>query len=211
MPRVRKIYRDPGDKKNYYLIDANFLANKYIPADRVSSPKEKGRIFACAKWWQEIDRQLKKNSARVYVPDVCIAESFKVLANAYFRKHWFRSSQDHVYWRTRLRNDITINSTTLRRQRRIIYFHDLPTCRDIIIAVDRFYEMFAKKNLNVSIPDLIIPASAKYLIDFFDIPRDYLHIITLDRPLRKLTKGINELPNAYDPTTKEDDAERIFR
>ena len=210
MPRVRKIDRNPRDGKNYYLVDACFLANRYIPADRVSSKKEKERIFACMRWWGEIQQQLKEERARIYVPDVCIAETFKVLANAYFKKGWFRSSQQHVYWRTRLRNDITVSSKMLRSQRRTIHIHDLPTCRDIIIAVDRFYEMFAKKDLKVSIPDLIIPASAKYLMDFFDIPKDRLHIITMDNNLRRLTKEISELPNAYNPTTKVDDVDRIF-
>jgi predicted nucleic acid-binding protein len=163
------------------------------------------------KWWHEIDPQLKKGRARIYVPDICIAEAFKTLANAYFHRKWFKSPQDYVYWRSCLRKDIHISAKTLRSQQRKIYFHDLPTCRDIIIAVDRFYEMFAKKNLRVSVPDIIIAASAKYLMDYFDIPKDHLHIITLDRDLRKLTKQINELPNAYDPTAKEDKAERIFQ
>jgi hypothetical protein len=211
MRRVRKIDRHPSERKNYYLIDANFLANKYIPEDRVTSSKEKNRISACMKWWNEIEAQLRAGEARVYVPDICIAEAFKALAKAHFHRKWFRSSQDYVYWRTRLRKDITINAKTLRSQKRAILFHDLPTCRDIIIAVDRFYEMFAKKNLNVSIPDLIVLACGKYLMDFFDIPRDRLHIITLDRPLRKLTKEISELSNAYDPTTREDSVDRIFR
>lgn len=220
MPRVRKIDREPGEGKNYYLIDANFLANKYIPEDRVTSKTEKDRksaetekdrISSCMKWWNEIEQQLKTGKARIYVPDICIAEAFKTLANTYFHRKWFKSSQDYVYWRGCLRKDIHISAKTLRSQQRKVDYHDLPTCRDIIISVERFYEIFAKKNLRLSVPDIIIAASAKYLMDYFDIPKDHLHIITLDRPLRSLTKEISELPNAYDPTTKEDSVDRIFK
>jgi len=110
-----------------------------------------------------------------------------------------------------LRRDIKTTTRQLASQKRIIRYHDVPTSRDIIIAVDRFYELYLKYDLNVSLPDLIILATAKYLMDFYDLPRNLIHIITLDRNLRKGTKKITELPNAYDPTTPEDQKARIFR
>jgi hypothetical protein len=84
--------------------------------------------------------------------------------------------------------------------------------RDLIISVDRFYESFLKKkdSRGVSLADLIVAAAAKYLMDFFDIPKDRVHIVTLDRGLRIGISRINDLPNAYDPTRKEDRAARIF-
>lgn len=53
-------------------------------------------------------------------------------------------------------------------------------------------------------------ATAKYLIDFFDLPKSQLHIVTLDRQLWEGAKVIAEIPNAYDPTRAADHAERVF-
>lgn len=75
---------------------------------------------------------------------------------------------------------------------RIIKYHDVPTCRDIIIAVDRFFELFMRNKRKVQIADLIVVVTAKYLIDFYDIPKDYMHIITLDRDLRLGIKRITQ-------------------
>ncbi|MBA7700948.1 hypothetical protein ES703_109674 [subsurface metagenome] len=58
MARIRKIYLNPAEGKNYFVVDANFLANKYIPPDRASKPEEKTRIQKCLEWWDEIDAQL---------------------------------------------------------------------------------------------------------------------------------------------------------
>ena len=79
MANVRKIYRD-GKEKQYYLVDANFLANKFIPAALAPVGRERDRVEACRAWWAEIDAQLSAHEGRVYVPDNCIAEAFKVLA-----------------------------------------------------------------------------------------------------------------------------------
>jgi hypothetical protein len=161
-------------------------------------------------WWEEIEAQLKHRHARVYVPDVCVAEAFKVLAKKYYQDKWFRSSQDLVYWRTQLRNRVSLPKDELRKAARHVAYHDLPSCRDIIVAVDRFYELFFRHAPNVSIPDLIVVAAAKYLMDFFDAPRQYLHIVTLDRQLHAGVKRIQELPNAYDPTLRSDSRAVVF-
>ena len=68
--RVRKISRDP-DGINFYLLDSNFLANKFIPLGSVKDVKEKARVHACHKWWHEIDRQVKAEKAFLYVPVTC--------------------------------------------------------------------------------------------------------------------------------------------
>jgi hypothetical protein len=87
----------------------------------------------------------------------------------------------------------------------------LPASREVIVAVDRFYEQFLKNKKQVSLPDLILLATAKYLIDFFDIPSRNLHIVTLDKELWSGSKKIQELPNAYDPTNPKDRCSRIFK
>jgi hypothetical protein len=76
--------------------------------------------------------------------------------------------------------------------------------------VDRFYEVFQKAGYIVELPDLVILATAKYLMDFYDIPRRRLHIVTLDRKLRDGSKKIQEIPNAYNPTTPRDERSRVF-
>jgi hypothetical protein len=52
---------------------------------------------------------------------------------------------------------------------------------------------------------------SQYLIDFFDIPKERLHIVTLDRGLWEGSKKIQELPNAYDPVQPGDLRDRVFR
>lgn len=210
MARVRKIERNPKDGKNYFLVDANFLAMKYIPSKIAPNSKEKNRIDKCMEWWNEINSQLKNGKARVYVPDICIAETFKVIAKKYYEDKWYKTSSAMNNARQRFRRDIVNKPETLRSANRIIKFHDLPTSRDVIISVDRFYRLFMKHEKKVQLPDLIIVASAKYLIDFFDIQKNRLHIVTLDKALWEGTKKINELPNAYDPVQPLDYKDRIF-
>ena len=210
MARIRRIYRNPGQGKNHFVIDANFLANKYIPPQRAPNAKEKTRIEKCLDWWKEIDIQLDSDRARVYIPDLCIAETFKALAHKYYVDKWFLTYTEYSNARNSLKKDITVSSKTLRSYSRKIRYHDISTSRDIIISVDRFYEVFLKAGLDVSLPDLVILATAKYLIDFYDVPKNGMHIVTLDRNLRNGSKKIQELPNAYDPTRSEDDRGRIF-
>jgi len=209
MARIRKIYRNLVQGKNYFVIDANFLVNKYIPPNRAPSIKEKTRIEKCLDWWIEIDSQLDRNKARVYIPDLCIAETFKALAQKYYAK-WFQNYNEYSKARRCLIRDITISDKILRSFNRQIKYHDISTSRDIIIAVDRFYEVFHKAGRTVQLPDLVILATAKYLLDFYDIPRSRLHIVTLDRKLRDGSKNIQELPNAYDPTRSKDERSRVF-
>jgi hypothetical protein len=98
----------------------------------------------------------------------------------------------------------------LRSATRNIKIHDISTNRDIILAVDRFYEGFLKYKKRVSLPDLILLATAKYLIDFYDIPKTNMHIVTMDRALWEGSKIIKDIPHVYDPTQSSDAAERVF-
>lgn len=211
MPRVRKIDRRPPSGINHYVVDASFLVNRFIPEKYVPQGRELNRVKACNVWWDEIDLQLEAHKARVYIPDVCIAETFKTLAKKYYEEGWFPSSGAIGNARRKLRKTIKIPSSTLRAATRNIRYHDISTTRDIIIAVDRFYELFHRHNKHVSIPDLIIVATAKYLIDFYDVPKSQLHLVTLDRRLYEGTAHIGELPNAYNPTLAKDAPGRIFR
>lgn len=208
MARVRKILRIPTESKNFFLIDSNFLVNKFLPLQNISNIEELKVVEACQSWWVEIDKQLEENVARIYIPDICIAETFKVLSKKRYRDNVFRNSQQYSAAKKKLKNTIHTPPKELTKAKRKIKYHDISTNRDIIISVDRFFELFHKHKKNVSIPDLIIVATAKYLIDFYDLPKDYVHIITMDKPLSDGSKKITELPNAYYPKT--DTVSRIF-
>jgi hypothetical protein len=209
MARVRKIVRNPSNGINYYLIDACFLANRYIPARRLRGD-EKVRVERCSDWWKEIDAQLAAGAAIVYVPDVCIAEAFKVLAKKYYKEKVFPNRVFYHLAKQRLSKDITVSKKTLTSANRKIRFHDISTSRDVIIAVDRFLESFNKHNIIASLPDLIILATAKYLIDFYKIPFDRLIIVTTDGSLHRGSRLFPDIPNAFDPKIKNEFAENVF-
>jgi len=86
MARIRKIPRKPKKaEKNFFVVDACFLANKYLRIGTASKP-EADIIRQAHVWWKEIDKQISEERARVYVPDLCIAEAFKVLAKKHYQK-----------------------------------------------------------------------------------------------------------------------------
>ena len=212
MSRIRKISKSPSkDRKNYFLVDASFLAEKHLPIETGTTDEVKKRIRECKKWWKEIDRQVSEGKARIYIPDVCIAEAFKVLAKKFYSEKSFVEYSGYKKAKDALSDDVTITAKELKKQNRRIRYHDLPTTRDVVIAVDRFYELFAKNNHNVGVIDLLIVANAKYLMDFHDALRSQIHIITFDKPLRDGTKGIAELPNAYYPGEDNDTFEKVFK
>jgi len=198
-------------ERHFYLLDACFLANKYIPVDRVTDPREKIRVERSKAWWQHIDAQVRRRKAIVYVPDVCIAEAFKVLAKKYYRDKYFRRPVDHKIAREKLAADLHATPRVLKSSDRHIRFHDISTSRDIIIAVDRFFEVCFKRNLEVSVPDLIILATAKYLVDFYNIPNDRLHIVTLDHALWRASKLVLDIPSAFNPNMKYEQAHYVFQ
>ena len=210
MANVRRIVRAPVGARNFYLVDACFLANKHIPAVRAPAGHERRRIEACQEWWREIDGQLAARRARVFVPDICIAEAFKVLAKKYYLQRWFRTPVELDRARKSLSRDVRTDVRALRVMNRHIRYHDISTNRDIIVGVDRFFELFLKNKKDVSVPDLILLATAKHLLEFYDIPKDLLHIVTMDRRVREGCAMVAELPRSYDPTLAINRAELVF-
>lgn len=209
MSRLRKIPKNP-EGTNFYLIDASFLANRFIPEKHAPTQNERTRIRRCVAWWDEVDKQVRAGKAMVYVPDVCIAEAFKVLAKKYYQQHWFKTPLQHKNARDRLSAFIQTPSKDLKVAGRHVKTHDLSTSRDIIISVDRFFEPFFKHAPGVSVPDLIVLATAKHLIDFFKIPAKSLYIVTLDLPLWKGSKKITDIPSAFNPTADSENAHKVF-
>lgn len=209
MANIRKIQRN-GQLMNFYLIDANFLANKFIPYGRVTNNNEKIRVMRSQDWWLEIEAQLEQDKAVVYVPDLCIAEAFKVLAKKYYQDHYFRNPGEYKFSRDRLIDFIHMPPKVLRAFGRRVSVHDISTSRDIIIAVDRFFEIFFKHGLSASVIDLIILATAKYMIDFFKIPMKQIHIVTLDNSLWRGTRKVPDIPTAFNPNNYRELAQKIF-
>jgi hypothetical protein len=209
MARVRRILRKP-EGKNFYLVDANFLANKFIPIAKVTDPKEAVRVERSQDWWEEIDAQLEAGDAFVYVPDLCIAEAFKVLAKKYYIDDYFARPIDHKMARDAMSDFLHISARTLKASNRKIKVHDISSSRDIIIAVDRFNELFLKHKLSASVVDLLILATAKYLIDFFHIPEKRLHIVTLDNALWRGSKKLSDVPSAFNPNAESELATKVF-
>ena len=90
--------------------------------------------------------------------------------------------------RDRVADFLHASPRTLKASKRSIKIHDISTSRDIIIAVDRFNELFFKHKLSASVVDVLILSTAKYLIDFFHIPSKQLYIVTLDNALWRGSK-----------------------
>ncbi len=210
MARPRKILRKPTTGKNIYLVDANFLANRFIPTKSVTDIKEKLRVQHSQDWWKEIDAQIHSGNAFVYVPDLCIAEAFKVLAMKYYRDDYFKRPVDYMNARKKLGDFLHVSPRTLKAADRKIKVHDISTSRDIIIAVDRFNEMFIKNKLSVSVVDAIILATAKYLIDFYHLPSKQFFIVTQDNALWRGSKKIADIPSAFNPNAPSEFAAKVF-
>jgi len=172
MPKSRNIKKSPLEGfKNFYLIDANFLVAKFLPNKFFKDERDKERNKRCQDWWKEIDHQLRAGKAFIYIPDLCIAETFKTLSKKYYREEFFPNSAEFNRAKNNLREFLRISSKDLQSPNRKVLVHDISTSRDIVIAVDRFNEVFDKNKLNVQVVDLIILATAKYLMDFFHIDK----------------------------------------
>lgn len=214
MSRQKRKITVTENKKNYYLIDANFLVNRHINADRVNEPREQHQIRCAKAWWNQIKKQLKNDQARVYVLDICIAEAFKVLARKYYNNEAiFANYSSYSNARIALARDLTLSSKEAKQSTRSIKYHDIQTNRDIIISVDRFFEKSCKEQNKLgktSIIDLLILATAKYLVDFYGIPKDELYIVTQDNPLYKLAKTYADLPMVFNPAVTRDHADKVF-
>jgi hypothetical protein len=195
----------------WYLVDANFIVNRYLKAPTISDKGERFRVLSAQAYWATIDEQLADDQCKVLLLDVCIAEAFKTLAKKYFGKNpSIQSPGEYNRIRKRLRSDITLSSRDASLTRRSIRFHDIQTSRDIIIGVDRFFERQHKLGANVSIVDLLILATAKYLVDFFGFSKDNLFIITQDNELYRLARALQDLPKCFNPSAKQDASNKVY-
>ncbi len=211
MRSIRRCIPKTPKETHFYLVDANFLANKRINEKQIQDAGQKKRVTCAKAYWKHIDKQLKENIARVYVLDLCIAETFKVLAKKYYNQEKiFSNYSSYAHAKKRLHEDLHLPSKEARSADRNIKYHDIQTNRDITISVDRFFEKDFKMKTNVSIVDLMILACSKYLIDFYGIKKESLCIITQDNELYRLARSYNDLPSVFNPHKDADSAEKVF-
>jgi hypothetical protein len=210
--QVAKIDRNPADR-NYYLADACFLVNRYLKLKWISDPGERAVVAVSQDWWAEIDAQLKAGKARVFVLDVCIVETFKVLAKKRFSApRVIPSDTDYKRARDRFAKDITMTPKEARKPNRTVLFHDVQTCRDIIIGVDRFFEVMHKQKLQkVGSVDLLCLSAGRYLMDFYGFTRKELSLVTVDNDLHTLAKLFPDVPRSFNPTQPKNASRDVFK
>lgn len=211
MPRCRHIKINLNiEEKNFFIVDAGFLANKYIPIQIAKTQLDKDRIQSCKDWWKIIEKQINQKRAIVYIPDICIAEVIKVFAKKCYQEKWFKNYQQYNSCINKFTKDIRTSHELLASKNRHIRYHDISTSRDILISVERFNRIFNTKGYHtVSVPDLIIVSTAKYLMDFYNVPYKWIHILTTDKYLKAGSNKIAEIPSAYDPACQK--ASSIFK
>ncbi len=189
----------------FFLVDACFLVNKYLPNNNTVD-QEKQNIIDCKKHWGIIHKYINTGSGTVYIPDLIIAETFKVLAKKYYLKNhsMFKSKDQYQRIKKKLENDLRQNIQQLKAANRKILYHDVHVDRDIIVGASRFFEIFFKKgDGKVSIPDLILLSTAKYFIDFFGVPKENIIIISSDKAIIKIAKYCSDIPNVFNPYYKK--------
>jgi predicted nucleic acid-binding protein len=208
-PRTRRTICAKQGETFHYLVDTCFLVNKYLDVRRITDVAQRRRVESSQEWWAIIDGQLHRREARVFLPDIVVAEAFKALARRYYANHWSGKSA-YRQARNRLQQDVHLPTTEARKQSRHVSFHDIQLNRDIVISVDRFFELASKRFTSVSIVDLIVAATGKYLVDFYGFSKSDLAIVTTDSDLYKLCRACPELPSAYNPDVKADAAAKVF-
>ncbi len=207
--KIKKIPVDPVETL-YYVVDSNFFANKYLRPSDGANIVDQNRIRNSNEWWEVIDWQIRENKAICYVNDLCIAETFKIIAKKYYQERVFGSNR-YQGIKKRISSDLTITSKQLAAKKRFIGYHNLLVDRDIIIGVSRFLEIAHRNNLGgISIIDLTILSSAKYLIDFFRIKKEQIIILSGDNKLLKCSRRIDDCPTGVDPLDPKNDYQKFF-
>lgn len=195
-----------------YLVDACFVVPHVLDASSIANEAEKARVLGSKAYWSHIENQRSAGEARVFILDVCIAEAFKVLAKKYYdKKGTFPSYSHYATAKRRLQNLVKLSTRDAAKSKRTVTFHDIQTTRDIIIGIDRFFEVLHKKSLHrVGIVDLLILSTARYLVDFLGLGRDELFLITTDNQLYSLARKVRELPTCFNPDRPQDAANHVF-
>jgi hypothetical protein len=193
-----KIPLDP-EEPLYYIIDSCFFANKYLMPNEGENVEDSARIKNSKEWWDIIDYQIKQKNTIVYINDLCISETFKIFAKKYYQKGAFPKDR-YQRLRKKLSSDLSLGIRTLISKSRHIKYHNLMVDRDIIVGTSRFLEIAHKNGLqSLSVIDLTILSSAKFLIDFYKIKKEQIIILTGDRKIITCAKKSSDCPYIIDP------------
>lgn len=195
MSRIKRIQVNDGH--HCFIVDACVLADAAI-ATTLKIP-ESDRQAATRVWWDRLYMLAQEGKSTIYIPDICIAEAFKVIGKKAFCEGVLTGQQKGKAEKL-LSQWVSIDRKILRKTGRAVPVHDISTNRDIIISVDRFLEIAMKnKCQGLSIPDLIVAATAKYLIDFYNFRTQSLHVVTNDQKLAKLIRMCAEFTAPIEP------------
>jgi hypothetical protein len=212
MRTIKRVIPIKPNARIWYLIDSNFLVNRYLDPTIIKDEKEKKLVRDAHNYWEVIDQQQNDSLAIVFILDICIAETFKTLAKKYYlNPPVFPNVNKYNAAKKKLRTDLQLSIGEVRKVSRNIKFHDIQTNRDIIIGVDRYFEKTLKNNYRVGICDLLILSTSKYLLDFYGFSKSNLFIITQDLPLYKLARELNDIPNTFNPSVYADSHDKVFK
>lgn len=179
-------------------MDSNFFANKYLNPHEGSNNEDRDRIRISKEWWIILDWQIRQKYAIVYVSDLCIAETFKIIAKKYYQENAFGNNRYQTI-RKKITKDVSVSISRLISKSRYISYHNFSIDRDIIVGSSRYLEIAHKNNLqSLSVIDLTILSTAKYLIDFFRIKKEQIIILTGYNKLRKCVSLSNDNPSVID-------------
>ncbi|HEY5535316.1 MAG TPA: hypothetical protein VIL99_10330 [Ignavibacteria bacterium] len=205
----RKIYLEPNYTL-YYIVDANFFANKYLKPRESLNTTDRDRIENSHAWWEVVDWQVNNKIAIVFVNDLCIAETYKVIAKKYYQDKVFKYNRYKAI-RKKITNNIQLSISNLVSKSRYIRYHNITVDRDIIVGASRYLEIAHKHNMqSISVIDLTILSSAKYLMDFYRIKKEQIIILTGDRKIIKCARYSNEGPSVIDPLEPKNKTENFF-
>ena len=204
MSRIKKIYTNSD--LHCFVVDACVLVDAAL-GSVLTVPEHAGKPQT-KDWWDRIHQLALAGKSTIYIPDICIAEAFKVVAKKYWAEELLTPSQKKKV-ETLLRDWVTIDNKMLKKPGRTVPVHDISTNRDIIISVDRFLQITMTNGCQgLSVPDLIVAATAKYLIDFYNFRREVLHIVTNDEKLAKLIRACYQFTAPIEPQKHQ--AEKIL-
>ena len=195
-----------------YIVDPCFLFYKYVKEKDLCDKEDLKNFPHSHEYWKIISAQIISRKARVFVPDICIAETFNTFSKKRFNQEE-KNFNNNTYHSCRKKfiKDISIRADAIRKANRNIEFYNISLNREIIIGIDRFYEKRSKNGKNkVSTVDLIILSTAMYLIDFFGISKKTVKIISRDNDLYDLARSFPELPDIFNPDKERDRANKVF-
>jgi hypothetical protein len=210
--KINRCIKKHPDGFLFYLVDPCFLYYKYVREKDLTEPQDLKNFPHSSEYWKIITSQIESGKARVFVPDICIAETF----NTFSRKRFNTSEKNfhnnsYSFCRKKMIKDISIKADNIRKSRRKVGFYNLSLNREIIIGIDRFYEKRSKSGKNrVSTVDLIILSTALYLIDFLGLSKDSIKIVSRDKELYELARSFSELPDVFNPDLESDRANKVF-